>query len=213
MGLQLRAAGYAPYIQEWTEVLLRDRNHPSIIGWCPFNETGASAGEIQQLVWNLTKAIDPTRPALETSGYTHTLSNPEVRDIHDYEGNPAKLRKRWMDYFAANTAADRSGPVKKAGIDRGVPFMVSEIGGIGWTVEGGWSYGGAPKSMEEFYSRYQGTLDAMLDNPNLFGFCYTQLTDVEQEHNGLYCYNRKPKFDVQRLRAITSRPAAYELRK
>ncbi len=56
--------------------------------------------------------------------------------------------------------------------------MISEIGGIGWDVEGGWGYGGAPKSMEEFYARYQGTLDALLDNPNLFGFCYTQLTDV-----------------------------------
>ena len=59
-------------------------------------------------------------------------------------------------------------------------------------------------------SRYQGTLDALLDNLNVFGFYYTQLTDVEQEHNGLYYYNRKPKFDVQRLRAITSRSAAYE---
>lgn len=209
-GYNYKAAGYAPYAEEWTEVLLRDRNHPAIVGWCPFNETGASAGEIQQLVWHITKAIDPTRPALETSGWSHTLPNPEVRDVHDYEGNPAKLRKRWMDYFAADPAARGSSRSRKADGDCGVPFMLSEIGGIGWAVENGWGYGGAPKSMEEFYSRYQGTLDALLDNPNLFGFCYTQLTDVEQEHNGLYYYNRKPKFDVQRLRAITSRTAAYE---
>ena len=50
----------------------------------------------------------------------------------------------------------------------------------------------------------------MLDNPNLFGFCYTQLTDIEQERNGLYFYDRRPKFDVKRLHAITSRQAAYE---
>jgi len=88
--------------------------------------------------------------------------------------------------------------------------MISEIGGIGWATEGGWGYGGAPKSLEEFYTRYQGTLDALLDNPNMFGFCYTQLTDVEQEHNGLYYYDRKPKFDVKKLHDITARQAAYE---
>jgi hypothetical protein len=88
--------------------------------------------------------------------------------------------------------------------------MVSEIGGIGWATEGGWGYGDGPKNLDEFYARYQGTIDAMLDNPNMFGFCYTQLTDVEQEHNGLYYYDRKPKFDMKRINAITSRKAAYE---
>ena len=89
--------------------------------------------------------------------------------------------------------------------------MVSEIGGVAWATEGGWGYGEAPKKLEEFYTRYQGTIDAMLDNPHLFGFTYTQLTDVEQERNGLYFYDtRKPKFDIDRLHAITSRQAAYE---
>ena len=59
-------------------------------------------------------------------------------------------------------------------------------------------------------ARYQGTIDALLDNPHLFGFCYTPLTDVEQERNGLYYYDRRPKFDVKKIHAITSRQAAYE---
>lgn len=88
--------------------------------------------------------------------------------------------------------------------------MISEIGGIGWATEGGWSYGSGPKTLDEFYTRYKGTIDAMLDNPNLFGFCYTQLTDIEQERNGLYFYDRKPKFDAKKLHEITSRQAAYE---
>lgn len=204
--------GYSAYTTEWVEVLLRDRNHPAVIGWCPFNETGEDATEIQQLIWNVTKAVDPARPLIESSGYAHTVPHPEVLDAHDYDGNPASLRQRWVDYFASDKTPlrlPRRYGAPPAG-DRGVPFMVSEIGGIGWAIEGGWGYGGAPKNMEEYYKRYQGTLDALLDNPNMFGFCYTQLTDVEQEHNGLYYYDRKPKFDVQRLRAITSRQAAYE---
>ena len=89
--------------------------------------------------------------------------------------------------------------------------MISEFGGIGWATEGGWGYGHGPRTLVEYYARYGGLVDALLDNPNLFGFCFTQLTDVEQEHNGLYYYDRKPKFDLKRLHAITSRPAAYEL--
>lgn len=201
-GYNYKPEGYAPFVTEWTEILQRDRNHPAIIGWCPFNESGDSAREIQQVIWNVTKAVDPTRPVIESSGWTHTLANPEVRDAHDYEGDPAKFRKRWMDYFAG---ADK-GKLR----DCGVPYMVSEIGGIGWATEGGWGYGSGPKTLEDFYTRYQGTLNALLDNPNLFGFCYTQLTDVEQEKNGLYYYDRTPKFDIKRMHDITARQAAYE---
>ena len=214
-GYGFKPEGYAPFVAEWTEVLLRDRNHPAIIGWCPFNETGGhkNGSEIQQVIWNVTKAVDPTRPALETSGHGHTLPHTEIRDYHDYDGNPAQLRKRWADYFTAATAPimpARYGPQANSVPDCGVPFMISELGGIGWATEGGWGYGARPKSLDEFYSRYQGTLDAVLDNPNLFGFCYTQLTDVEQEHNWLYYYDRRPKFDLKRICQITSRRAAYE---
>jgi len=44
----------------------------------------------------------------------------------------------------------------------------------------------------------------------MFGFCYTQLTDIEQEQNGIYFYDRQPKYDVERIRQINQRPAAYE---
>ena len=213
-GCNFKPESYSAYVNEWTEILMRDRNHPAIIGWCPFNETPAQATELQQLVWNVTKAVDPTRPALETSGWTHSSPHPEVLDAHDYEGNPATLRERWMTNLSVTTeiakAPARYGSAKAAKSDRGLPCMVSEIGGIGWAIEGGWGYGVGPKTPEEFLTRYQGTIDALLDNPHLFGFCYTQLTDIEQEKNGLYYYDRKPKFDVKTLHAITSRPAAYE---
>ena len=67
-----------------------------------------------------------------------------------------------------------------------------------------------PKDLDAFYARYQGLTDALLDNRHVCGYCYTQLTNVEQEQNGLYTYDRKPKFDMERLRKIQSRPAAYE---
>ena len=215
-GFSFKPEGYAAYVNEWTEILLRDRNHPSIIGWSAFNETnGSVVADLQQMMWNVTKAIDPTRPAFETSGWTHTLPNPEVLDMHDYDGNGVSLRERWLGNLSV-TSVPRSIPARYGSLkatlakDRGVPFMVSEMGGIGWATGGGWGYGTGPKTLDEFYVRYKETIDAMLDNPHLFGFCYTQLTDIEQEKNGLFYYDRKPKFDAKKLHEITSREAAYE---
>jgi len=214
-GFNYRSENYANYLAEWTEELQRDRNHPAIIGWCPFNESPKEAGELQQIIWRQTKAIDPTRPVLETSGWSHTIHQAEVLDNHDYNQVPGKFKQRWEEFFAGDqplTVPARYGTkVSRANEDRGVPFMVSEFGGTVWgDRQTGWGYGTGPKDLEEFYSRYAGLVDALLDNSNMFGFCYTQLTDVEQEHNGLYYYDRRPKFDLKRLHEITSRQAAYE---
>jgi Glycosyl hydrolases family 2, sugar binding domain/Glycosyl hydrolases family 2, TIM barrel domain/Glycosyl hydrolases family 2 len=213
-GFNYRPENYANYLNEWTEVLQRDRNHPSIVGWCPFNETPAAAGELQQLVWRETKAIDPTRPVLESSGWAHTLKKPELSDDHDYNQVPANFKQRWDDFFKRGSAVKapaRYHAASSAREELGVPFMVSEFGGTFWgDAQGGWGYGSGPGNLEEFYARYEGLVNALLDNPNMFGFCYTQLTDVEQEHNGLFYYDRRPKFDLKRLHAITARTAAYE---
>lgn len=213
-GFDYHPENYANYVNEWTEVLQRDRNHPAIVGWCPFNETPSAAGEIQRLVWNETRAIDPTRPIIESSGWAHTLTTPEIMDDHDYNQSPEAFRQRWRDFFAGGTdlrAPARYRAAASARADLGMPFMVSEFGGTFWgEQQGGWGYGSGPRNVEEFYSRYEGLVSALLDNPDMFGFCYTQLTDVEQEHNGLYYYDRRPKFDLHRLHAATSRAAAYE---
>ena len=94
----------------------------------------------------------------------------------------------------------------------GEPVFASEYGGIKWdeTDEESWGYGEAPKTKEEFIERYKGLTEALLKNNRIFGFCYTQLYDVEQERNGLYTYERKPKFDMEIFRRINSQKAAIE---
>ncbi|HNT35741.1 MAG TPA: glycoside hydrolase family 2 TIM barrel-domain containing protein, partial [bacterium] len=194
------------FVDEWTEIVNRDRNHPSIIGWCPFNETPHTASPLQKTVYHITRSLDPTRPVLETSGWVHSLADPQLLDAHDYNQNPTSFRTVY------GTDSDLQVPerygVSMARRDR--PFFISEFGGIGWNLQDGWGYGSSPKTEEEFYTRYEGLTNVLLDNRGMFGFCYTQLTDVEQEQNGLYRYDRTPKFDAKRIQRITSRRARYE---
>ena len=92
------------------------------------------------------------------------------------------------------------------------PTFVSEYGGIRWapTDAAGWGYGQAPGSEQEFLDRFRGLTETLLFHPRIGALCYTQLTDVEQELNGLYTYDRKPKFDPAVLHAVLSQKAAIE---
>jgi hypothetical protein len=196
-----------PIVHEWTQIVLRDRNHPSIIGWCPFNETPPEAGPLQNAIYELVRTLDPTRPLIDSSGWYKSHPNPDVDCRHDYTQDGDALVARWADIGSPWRFPGQYG-VRH--IDR--PFFLSEFGGIGWIPAGqeGWGYGNNPKTLEEFYDRYDGLMGALQGNRFMFGFCYTQLTDVEQERNGIYYYDRSPKFDMKRVRAITAHPAAYE---
>ena len=207
--------GLAAFAQEWVEIVQRDRNHPAIIGWCPLNETPATQDRrTPETLYKLTRAIDPTRPCIDTSGYHHVVT--DVYDVHDYEQDPEKFRATYV-------CLDGESPEDPA-FDRynrnyaqyaGQPFFVSEYGGTWWAPgrTDGWGYGNTPQSEEEVGVRYEGLTTALLDNPNICAFCYTQLTDIEQEQNGVYRYDRTRKFSdgvYERIRRANLHPAAYE---
>ena len=204
-------------LTEWMEEVERDFNHPAIIGWCPFNETWdvngrAQCDDVLRTVYLTTKALDPTRPCIDTSGNFHVIS--DIFDVHDYEQDVEKFRSYYAhietgevkdQIYRNESMRDRQ---KYNGKD---PFFVSEYGGIAWCENNnGWGYGVGPKTREEFLERLKGLTDVFLDNPYMFGFCYTQLTDVEQEQNGLYTYDRKAKFEPEIIHKIFSRKAAIE---
>ena len=202
-------------LPEWIEEIERDFNHPSIIGWCPFNETWDYDGRKQHdetlaVVYNTTKALDRTRPCIDTSGNFHVIT--DIFDVHAYEQDPKVFKEHYDKLMTEGELFDNH---KKRQKYTGGPTFVSEYGGIRWSVNEGeqnaWGYGDAPKNKYEFIERYKGLTDALLDNDQMFGFCYTQLYDVEQEQNGLYTYSRKPKFEASIFRAINSRKAKIEL--
>ncbi len=198
-------------LPEWLEEVERDFNHPSIVGWCPFNETWDENGRKQydallSLVYKATKSADPTRPCIDTSGNFHVIT--DIYDIHDYEQDPEIFRQSYEKLPVDGTYKERFS--NRQLYDGEKPFFVSEYGGTRWSDKDGWGYGQGPKNEEEFISRVKGLTDTLLDNPAIFAFCYTQLTDVEQEQNGLYTYERKAKFSPEIISAIFSRKAAVE---
>jgi beta-galactosidase/beta-glucuronidase len=203
-------------LPEWTETVERDFNHPAIVGWCPFNETSSAQNpELLRTVHRLTKQLDPTRPAHDTSGYVH-VGDTDIYDNHIYEQDPVKFAERF-EAFKSDDSDMKPFSRNDVSVYRGQPFFVSEYGGIWWNPsqkdEKAWGYGGEkarPRTEEEFVARYRALTETLLSHPKMFGFCYTQLTDVEQEVNGLYTYDRRPKFDARLIREINTQKAAIE---
>jgi beta-galactosidase/beta-glucuronidase len=204
--------GLTNFIQEWTQALDRDFNHPALIGWCPLNEIETSLWNTP-LFYHLNKLVDPSRLAIDTSGYIHYENfESDLYDVHDY-AMPDQLAKNLEPLAAGDWAKAFKNFPQDVPYDGTRPYFNSEFGGIWWNPEGkgnDWGYGDRPKSEAEFIERYRRTVQTMLDNPNLCGWCYTQLYDIEQECNGLYYYDRRPKFApplMEELRKINSAPA------
>ena len=195
------------YLSEWSEIVTRDRNHPSLVTWTPLNETwGSRDGVYTRFVrdiYNITKAIDPTRPVNDASGDDHVVT--DIWSVHNYEQDGTKLYEQ-LKFEEGKEPYRNSRDKKYLAVYEGQPYMVDEFGGIGWMApedrKDSWGYGGLPQTEEEFYARLEGKIKALKDSEHVTGFCYTQLTDVEQEKNGIYYYDRSPKLDMNRIKAI-----------
>ena len=206
------AANVYRELPEWMEVLERDFNHPAIIGWCPHNEVWDSPShrapdaEAIRTTYLVTKAIDPTRPCIDTSGGFHVQT--DIFDVHDYQHDVELFSSRYNP-MASGGEAFCTWPERQQ--YHGEPYYVSEFGGITWSNDNNtWGYGAMPESPKAFLEKFRGLCHVLMDNPRIFGFCYTQLTDVEQEQNGLCTPRREPKFNVLDIRQTLKRPAAIE---
>lgn len=204
------------FISEWSETVIRDRNHPSLVTWTPFNETWGGGPDtyvrLIQDIYHITKAIDPTRPINDASGDNHVLT--DIWSVHNYTQEKDRLINE-LKITEGQEPYRNSRDKKYLAVYEGQPYMLDEFGGIPWMAatdrNNSWGYGGMPKDEEAFYQRLEGQIDALIASKHVCGFCYTQLTDVEQEKNGVYYYDRRPKLDMKRIKAIfekiPSRPA------
>jgi beta-galactosidase/beta-glucuronidase len=206
--------------REWLEAVRRDYNHPSIITWVPLNESwgvpdldrSAQQRHFVQALYHLTRALDPTRPVIGNDGWQHAVG--DVFGVHDYAPTGEMLRERYADRATIARTFREVRPHHHPLLGEGVdiddePIVISEFGGLGFVPQGteDWFGYGQFADADALLTRYEELVDALLASTALAGFCYTQLTDTAQETNGLLTVNREPKFDVERLRAINSRPS------
>ena len=217
------------FMSEWTEILQRDRNHPSILIWTPTNEEFWPDREqyprFMTDLYNMTKLIDPTRPFHGASGGVHVAT--DIWTHHNYTQDPDKLKAQLFKDGKMQKTPNRTIQLTQLKIGynglmytnqyvfpeykNDMPYLLDEFGGIKWnpaqqmegTQQDSWGYGKPPRSLDEFYARLEGQVKAVLSlSEQIWGYCYTQLTDVEQEQNGIYYYDRSPKFDMERIRSI-----------
>jgi beta-galactosidase/beta-glucuronidase len=204
------------FTREWMEAVERDYNHPSIIIWAPLNESWGTpnprdprqANHLKAL-YTLTRSLDSTRLVIDNEGWEHT-DMTDLFAIHDYARSGEMLFAKYQNLGepGAGVPDNARAAVIPGYRYNGTPVYLSEFGGIAFIPPGhqvpkeSWGYSGVEKTREAALLRLRGLYEAIARIPAFAGLCYTQLTDVEQEVNGLLTYDRKPKFDAKEIKAI-----------
>jgi beta-galactosidase/beta-glucuronidase len=205
---------------EWQRAVRRDYNHPCIIAWVPVNESmgfpglGAEhAGQyayIERMV-RTTRRLDATRPVVDNDGWEHS-DITDICAIHDYTPSAEKLRERYHETLAGGGLPEKvwigEKPLFARGSKyRGQPILLSEVGGflnIPQNIPPEkrdllYQFYDSFKTPEEFAAKYEDLICGIASLRFLAGFCYTQLTDIEQEINGLLTFDRQPKVPAHHI--------------
>ena len=194
----------------------RDFNHPSVITWVPVNESWGMdrlyANKQMQASANMlyyqVKALDGTRIVSTNDGWECVQS--DIFGLHDYAATGDVLAK----HFASRSEITEHACDHRMAYCDGKEwngreaFLLTEYGGIAFEDKssGSWGYHDKVADEESFFQRYKSLTDAARAIPYCQGYVYTQLTDVQQEQNGILTPDRKPKVDVERFRRLTINP-------
>ena len=200
-------------MRDMSEAIARDYNHPCLITWVPLNESWGvpfiqsqtEAQELADALYCMVKSLDPTRLVSGNDGWENPAT--DFVSIHDYTAWPEQLSPKYAteDSILAN-APGSSRLVSCEGYDHhGKPILLTEFGGIAMQKDAGngnWGYNGAVSDEESLLKRFDAITQAFKHMPGFCGYCYTQLTDVFQEVNGLLDMDRNPKADLDKIREV-----------
>ena len=180
--------GRGEYMDELEEMVGQLFNAPSVVLWVPFNEGWGQFDST--LVMERLRALDPTRPVDPASGW-HDQGAGELRSLHVYF-KPFRFRR------------DR----------RGRALALSEFGGYNLRVDGhcfnqkDYGYRRLPDAAalwRDFSRLYEREVLPAVPR-GLCASVYTQLSDVEDELNGLMTYDRRVvKLDADEVRELNER--------
>lgn len=200
--------------REWIAAIERDRSHPCIIAWVPFNESwgvpnlpdNPAERSYVQALYHLTKTLDPSRPVVGNDGWESVAT--DIIGIHDYEADPLKLAERYQATdIRASLHQQRYGGrilvIHGHHTHHGDhPLVLTEFGGIALSsLENTWGYvrSASPRQLER---RLRALLEVVRRQEVFAGYCYTQFADTYQEANGLLYADRTPKIPLEHIAAI-----------
>ena len=200
----------AAITQEWQEIVRAGRNCTSNVCYVPLNEswgtreiaTDERQKAFARSLYYLTKSLDPTRLISTNDGF-ETVNPTDILGVHDYDAEKAE---DFAKYANGYDGMHPQGFALFAEGERyaGEPALLTEFGGRAFQADAqgeAWGYSGAAQN-EEAFLKQLGSIMQGVYSCNFQGYCYTQLTDVQQEVNGLLTAERKPKVDMQSLKAI-----------
>jgi beta-galactosidase/beta-glucuronidase len=207
---------------EWAEVIERDRSHPCIIAWVPFNESwgvpdlpdNPAQRHYVQALFHLTHTLDPTRPVVGNDGWESLAT--DIIGIHDYDDQLARLAARYRTdetlsrLFRKERPGGRMLIVGNPPAAPEHPVMLTEFGGIAYSPDDhtwGYSRVGSQQALADRYSRLMAVVRSL---PVLAGYCYTQFADTYQEANGLLFVDRTPKFPLADIARATRGPVTEQ---
>ena len=202
---------------EWKDIIRRDFNHPSIFTWVPINESWGVPNisfdrqqqHFAQALYHFIHSLDTTRLVVSNDGWA--ITETDIVTIHNYAHGQENEKEKY-EYFK-ETLLTKENIIKRPSSPwptfaegfsyQNQPIMLTEFGGISFDTsnENGWGYTSV-ENEENFLRDYKRVIDAVYNSKALWGFCYTQLMDVEQETNGLLTYRRKPKVPLEKIRKI-----------
>lgn len=204
------------FTEEWMSAVRQNYSHPSIITWTPFNEswgvpkikTDKKQQDFTRAVYYLTKAYDSTRPVICNDGWEHTVS--DIITLHDYEENAKAFTERYSSLpslLENKKAFNKTTFAMADGFEyKNQPIIISEFGGIAVSGKGeGWGYGNKVEGENDFLERFKSITDAIKSIENCSGYCYTQVSDVQQEVNGLLDENHEYKFSPEKIKEINDK--------
>lgn len=217
--------GVKSFAGEWMDVIHRDYNHPSIVVWGMLNESWGvqriySNSQQQcyaRALYHLARSLDATRLVISNDGWE--MVDTDICAVHSYKhGEKDDLRQQEIFKECLKSVSGLPRIVEKLPFAKGYeyegqPVVLTEFGGISIDrraadrtpeeEEGSWGYTSVGE--EEFLDEYERIVDAVYESDLVQGYCYTQLTDVEQEINGLLDYEHKHKFDPAQIKRINDK--------
>lgn len=220
---------------EWERAVRRNYNHPSIIAWVPMNESWGVPGLHQdhpvqfaylEKIVTLTRRIDSTRPIIDNDGWEHT-DITDICAIHDYSPTAMALTERYQQTVTSGALPAtilshiRIPIFARTSEYHGQPVIFSETGGFLMIppdlpedqLDYLYSLYGTVRTADDMMRKYTDLVMGLLELPFLSGYCYTQLTDVEHEINGLLTKKRESKLPVQKVAALNKLLIAEYIRR